>query len=405
MMQRSLRVLLVASHPVQYSSPIFRLYAKDPRLEILVAYCSLQEAQLHLDPEFGVEVNWDVPLLEGYPWVAVKNRSLHPGLGSFHGLFNPHIWGLIRSGNFDAVVLYTGYPYATFWIGIAAAKLSGVAVLFGTDAHGLASLDGKQWKSKLKEYVWPCLFRLADVVVVPSSASRKLMHSLGIPENRIALTPYCVDNPWWIEKSKQADRGGVRARWGVAPNAVIVLFCAKLQPWKRPQDLLRAFAKAAGTNDYLVFAGDGPLRSALETEAASLGISDRLRCIGFVNQSGLPEVYAASDVLVLPSGYEAFGVVVNEAMLCACPVIVSDNVGAGLDLVREGETGFIFPTGDVDALCELLREALQSPERLKRMGEAARKRMESWSPPQNLEGLVIALERAVQRHPHDTGRR
>jgi glycosyltransferase involved in cell wall biosynthesis len=406
MMQHPLRVLLVASHPVQYSSPNFCLYAQDPRLEILVAYCSLLEAKLHLDLEFGVEVKWDVPLLEGYRWIAVKNRSWHPGLGSFFGLFNPRIWSLIRRGNFDAVVLYTGYAYATFWMAIAAAKLSGVPILFGTDAHGLAPLDGKQWKVKAKKYVWPHLFRLADAVIVPSSATWKLMRLLGISEDRLALTPYCVDNRWWIEKSKQADRRGVRARWNIPPDAVVVLFCAKLQPWKRPQDLLRAFAKAlAGTNGYLVFAGDGPLRPALEAETALLGISDRVRFIGFVNQSGLPEVYTAADLLVLPSGYEAFGVVVNEAMLCGCPVIVSDSVGAGLDLVREGETGFTFSTGDVEALCELLREALQSPERLKCIGEAARERMASWSPFQNLEGLAIALERAVQRHPYNRGRR
>jgi glycosyltransferase involved in cell wall biosynthesis len=404
MTQRPMRVLLVASHPVQYSSPVFRLYAKDPRLEILVAYCSLQEADLHLDQEFGVEVKWDVPLLEGYPWVAVKNKSWCPELGSFFSLFNPTIWALIRRGNFDAVVLYTGYPYATFWMAIAAAKLSGVAILFGTDAHGLAPLDGKRWKIKVKEFLWPRLFRIADVAIVPSSASFRLIRSLGILEDRIALTPYCVDNSWWIEKSQEVDRLSVRARWNVPPDAVVVLFCAKLQPWKRPHDLLRAFSKAAGTDRYLVFAGDGPLRSVLEKEAFSLGISERVRFIGFVNQSGLPEVYTASDVLVLPSGYEAFGVVVNEAMLCGCPVIVSDNVGAGFDLVRQSETGFIFVTGDVEALSELLRETLKSPERLRSMGNAARARMAGWSPSQNLEGLVMGIARAVRPQPRSVGR-
>jgi glycosyltransferase involved in cell wall biosynthesis len=396
MIQRPLRVLFVGTHPVQYSAPSFRLYEKDSRLEILVAYCSLQGAERQLDREFGVEVKWDVPVLEGYPWIALPNRSWRPGLGSFFGLFNPRIWGLIRGGKFDTLVLHTGYPYATFWMALAAAKLNGVAVLFGTDAHGLVPLDGKKWKITVKKYVWPRLFRLADVVIVPSSASVRLVRSLDIPDERIALTPYCVDNPWWLEKSSQVEREAVRARWGIPEDAVVVLLCAKLQPWKRPHDLLLAFAKVAGANGYLVFVGDGPLRLDLESEAASLGISERVRFLGFVNQSGLPEVYTSSDVLVLPSGYEAFGVVVNEAMLCGCPVIVSDKVGAGFDLVREGETGFVFPVGDIEALSALLQRALQSPERLKRIGEAARERMASWSPTQNLDGLVVALERAVR---------
>jgi glycosyltransferase involved in cell wall biosynthesis len=110
----------------------------------------------------------------------------------------------------------------------------------------------------------------------------------------------------------------------------------------------------------------------------------------------LPAVYRASDLLVLPSEYEPFGVVVNEAMLCGCAVSVSDRVGAGYDLVRMGETGFVFPCSDVDALARILRENLPARERLQQMGKAARKRLETWSPRESIEALAQAIERAVQ---------
>jgi glycosyltransferase involved in cell wall biosynthesis len=404
MMHRPVRALLVSTHPVQYASPLFRLFAKDPRLEILVAYCSLQGAEPGVDRDFGVEVKWDVPLLEGYPWAEVQNRSWHRGLGSFFSVFNPGIWSVIRRGNFDAVVLYTGYVYATFWMAVTAAKVSGTSVLFGTDAHDLAPRDKKGWKRWLKKRLWPHLFGLADIVMVGSSGGAALIGSLGIPEERIVVTPYCVDNDWWIAESRRADRQAVRRGWGVPTDAQVVLFCAKLQAWKRPQDVLRAFARANSPNAYLVFAGDGTLRSVLEAEAKSVGISDRVRFLGFVNQSGLPQTYSASDILVLPSEYEPFGVVVNEAMLCGCPAIVSDRVGARFDLVSDSVTGFIFPMGDVGALSALLREVLQSPERLGRVGEAARERMASWSPSQNLEAFVMALGRAVGLQPRNAGR-
>jgi glycosyltransferase involved in cell wall biosynthesis len=369
-----------------------------------VAYCGLQGAESHLDQEFGVEVKWDVPLLEGYPWVAVKNRSWHPALGSFWGLFNPGIWSLIRPGKFDAIVLYTGYVNATFWIAMAAAKISGAAVLFGTDAHVLSSRDNKSWKLTVKKLFWPRLFRLADTVILPSNGGAIMMQALGIAEERIAVTPYCVDNDWWIAESRRVDRDAVRQRWDVPRDAPVLLFCAKLQPWKRPQDVLRAFALANLPNSHLVFAGDGAMRSSLESEAESLGINARVRFLGFINQSGLPETYTASDLLVLASEYEPFGVVVNEAMLCGCPVIVSDRVGARFDLVREGETGFVFPMGDVGALSALLRECLQSPDLLRRLSQAARHRMVSWSPLQNLEALVTALKRAIQLRQPDVKR-
>jgi glycosyltransferase involved in cell wall biosynthesis len=355
----------------------------------------MQGAEAGVDPGFGVQVKWDIPLLDGYPWTFLPNRCGEPRLGSFFGLFNPGIWKLISRGSFDAVVLFTGYVCATFWIAMAAAKWKRARILFGTDAHTLTPRDCKAWKLWVKRGLWPLLFRLADVVIVPSSGGVQLMRSLGVPEDRIGLTPYSVNNEWWIEKSDRTDRAGVRARWGVPKDAAVVLFCAKLQAWKRPDDLLRAFARVAYPDAYLVFAGEGALRPSLVSEAESLGVASRIRFLGFVNQSGLPDTYAASDILVLPSEYEPFGVVVNEAMLCRCPVIVSDRVGARFDLVKEGETGYVFPCGDIDALASVLRVALNDRPRLQRIGEAARKRMASWSPADYVNALVTSVSRAV----------
>jgi glycosyltransferase involved in cell wall biosynthesis len=392
---RPCRTLIVCSHPVQYASPVFRLLAKDPRVEIQVAYCSMQGAEPYVDPDFGVEVKWDTPLLEGFPWVSMPNRSPFPGRGSFFQLLNPQLWHLIRSRKFDAVILYTGYLCASFWIAILAAKCSRIPVLFGTDAHDLSPRDGKKWKVGIKKLLWPRLFRLADVVIVPSSAAVALMSSLGIREDRIVLTPDIVNNDWWIERSARVNRAEVRARWRIPPYAVVIVFSAKLQPWKRPRDVLRAFACARMADAYLVFAGDGSLRPSLEAEAESLGITERVRFLGFLNQSTLPEVYTASDILVLPSDYEPFGLVVNEAMLCGCCVVVSDRVGARLDLVREGQTGYVFPTADIDALATALTRIAPDRANLKRIGQAARERISLWSPRMSIERTVEAIRTAV----------
>jgi glycosyltransferase involved in cell wall biosynthesis len=396
MTDRPLRVLLVCAHPVQYATPVFQLLANDTRVEVHVAYCSMQGAEPEVDLDFGVPVKWDIPLLDGYSWSRLPNWGGKPRQGSFFGLFNPGIWRMITCENFDAVVAFTGYVYATFWIALAAAKYRDLPFLFGTDAHELTPVDGKRWKVRVKKWLWPRLFRLADVVLVPSSGGVALMRSLRIPEDRIVLGPYCVNNEWWIEQSDRSRPTEVRSRWEVPVDAMVVLFCAKLQPWKRPFDLLRAFALITTGNAYLIFAGEGPLRPALEAEARSMGIAERIRFLGFVNQSGLPEIYTASDIFVLPSEYEPFGVVVNEAMLCQCPVIVSDRVGARFDLVRESETGFAFPAGNIQALAALLQGVLSMPEQLRKAGRAARARMQNWGPRNNVDATIEAVERAVR---------
>lgn len=164
---RRYRVLAIASHPVQYMSPLFRRMAEHPQLELQVAYCSLRGAEEMHDPEFNVTVKWDVPLLEGYSWQEVANRG--SGGQSFFGLYNPGIWKLIQEGKFDAVVSYVGYVSSTFWIARFAARLNGSAFLFLTDASSLASRDSERWKVQFKKMFWLYLFRMADQVIVPSS--------------------------------------------------------------------------------------------------------------------------------------------------------------------------------------------------------------------------------------------
>jgi glycosyltransferase involved in cell wall biosynthesis len=395
MSERRYRVLAVAAHPVQYMATIFRRMANHPAFDLHVSYCALRGAEAAHDPEFGTNIKWDIPLLDGYPWSHVRNRG--SGTDSFFRLFNSGLWRLIRDGNFDAVLCFTGYHCATFWIALLAAKFSKSAFLFGTDATTLASRDGRPWKIILKRILWPRLFILADQVIVPSSGSVDLMLSLGLPSDRVTLTPYSVDNDWWIQQSSQVDRATTRALWGVSPNDAIVLFCAKLQPWKRPVDLLRAFARADVRNALLLWAGEGPLRQQLESEAVALGVASRVRFLGFVNQSQLPAVYTSADLMVLPSEYEPFAVVVNEAMCCGCPVVVSDHVGAAHDLVAPVAPQFIFPCGDIDALAHILKDTITDPRRLQSVAGTALAHVQTWSPERNIAATLDAIRTGVMR--------
>jgi glycosyltransferase involved in cell wall biosynthesis len=391
------RLLIVSTHVVQYMPALFRQMAQDPRLDVQVAYCSLLGAKAGVDPEFGVEMKWDVPLLDGYPWVHVPNRSPRPGLGRFFGLINPGLWKRVRAGRFDSVLCYTGYAYLSFWILAAAAKLSGVLLLASTDAHNLRSPHAKWWKTWIKRRCLPAIYGLFDVVLAPSQATIRFLKSLGIPEQRIHFAPGGFDNEGWARRAKPVDRAAARDRLGILRESSVFLFCAKLQPWKRPQDLLRAFARLEPREGFLIFAGDGPLRPALEAEAKVLGVADRVAFLGFVNQSRLPELYRAADVLVLPSEYDGCPLVVCEAMSCGCPVVLSDAIPGRFELVRHGETGFVYPSGDVDALATVLRQVAQNPQQLQQLARAAVEQMKAWSLCTYTDGLVRAIDQAMRR--------
>lgn len=363
------RVLLVSTHPVQYAAPLYRRYAADPRVDVTVAYLSLQGAEPGVDPEFGVEVAWDVPLLEGYRWVHPPNRSPRPGLGRAVGLINPGLWRLIRRGRFDVVVCY-GYRAVSFWIAVAATRRSRAALVLTTDAHSLTPREGPRAKAAVKRWLLPRLFRSADAVFAPSTATVRFLEGLGVPPSRIHLTPYVVDNDRFAAAAASVDRRAVRGRWGVADGRTVVLFCGKLTAWKRPADVLEAVRPHPDL--HLVYAGTGPLEPELRRTAQAAGVAERVTFLGFLNQTQLPAVYASADVLVLPSAHEPFGLVVNEAFACGTPAVVSRACGAAGDLVRDGET--------------------------------ARRRIAEWGPAQNVEAFVnavtaLAAERRAGRRP------
>jgi glycosyltransferase involved in cell wall biosynthesis len=398
MPERPLRLLLVCSHPVQYVAPLFVRLAHHPRLEILVVYDSLRGAEKALDPGFGVEITWDVPVLENYPWICLTSGNPAPSSSTVPAAAaHQNLHSLIASGEWDAIYV-GGYYFRQGWTAMLVARRHGIPILLSTDAHSLTSWrSNSPIRKKLKELLLRRIYAMASVVLAGSSGTVTFLESLGVVSDSILLAGNVVENDWWSTRAAQADPAAIRATWNIPPTAPVALFCAKLQPWKRPLDALESFAAAAVDGSYLVFAGDGPLSSELLNRARTLGIASRIRFLGFVNQSRMPEVYAASNVLLLPSEYEPFGLVVNEAMLCGCTVIVSDRVGARFDLIRDGETGLVFPCGHLPAFTRALRTVLADTALTRRMAQAARLRMNSWQPSQNVEAFAQATELAAVR--------
>jgi glycosyltransferase involved in cell wall biosynthesis len=134
--------------------------------------------------------------------------------------------------------------------------------------------------------------------------------------------------------------------------------------------------------------GTGPLEEELHRLAQELGVAQRVRFTGLVKYSRLPEYYTMSDALVFCSDHEPYGLPINEAMLCGKPVIVSDRIGARLDLVDEGKTGWVYPVADIAALAQFMRQAIEDPEALRRMGLQAREKMKAWSSEVNVANQV-----------------
>jgi glycosyltransferase involved in cell wall biosynthesis len=382
------------SHPTQYYSPWFRWLRAHTEIEFRVFYLWDFGVTNRRDPEFGVNLTWDVDLLSGYDSEFLPNRAARPGTGHFWGLRNPTLAGRLAALRPDAVLLF-GYNYASHLRAIAWCRMAGVPLIFRGDSH---LLDGVR-PSLFKRLALRLLYRQFSAVTYVGTANRAYFETFGVPATRLIFSPHAVDqghfdptNPVHCEAAQR-----LRTELSLPPERRVVLFAGKLVSRKQPLALLDAFLSTPRPNTTLVFVGDGEERPALEERSARNPTAD-VRLLPFANQSEMPARYLLADLFVLPSLGETWGLAVNEAMHMGVPCLVSDVVGCQKNLVTDGETGWVFRNGDCAHFRQKLDEALASIA-CDSAGIKARvaARIAGYTYAQATEGLLRAIDRVRSR--------
>lgn len=388
-----LRLAYFVSHPIQYQAPLLRLIAAEPDIELKVFFYSDFSVKAYQDLGFGRLVEWDVPLTEGYDhqflncWGSKQWKSI---------LQQPiaiDITKQLKQGQFDAV-----WVHGWMWIGSLQAILSahklGIPVLIRGEANGLQE-STQSVKRLAKEAFMNWVFEKITGFLYVGKLNYQFYKRYEISDDRLFPMPYTVDNDYFQKLTMQArmHREELRQSLDLEPGRPIILYAAKLIPVKRPQDLLSAYRLLSpdGVQEpepYLLFVGDGALRSQLEAQVKATGWNS-IRFLGFRNQSEIPSMYDLSDVFVLPSSFEPWGLAVNEAMNAGKVVVVSDRVGSANDLVVDGQNGQTFPVGNVAALADAIRWAIANAQSA---GQMSSKRIQTWSFQENIQGLKRALD-------------
>ncbi len=392
------RLAYVVSHPIQYQAPLLRRIARDPAIDLTVLFGSDFSVRGYKDQGFGVEVSWDIPLLEGYrseflkPWRDAGGVS--PTTPISRGVYR-RLQLSDGSPAFDAVWTH-GYASLNALQTMIAAKALGIPVLLRAESW-LADRERSLVTLALKNCFFRILRTAVDAVLPIGTLNARYWSrylGLAIPQ---FLMPYAVDNQRFAALAAAAAscEDELRAEFNLHRGRHIILFASKLQTRKHADHLLEAYKRFAlgfkpGQRPYLIIVGDGEERPSLEATVARDDLSD-VRFAGFRNQSELPRFFQLADVFVLPSRHEPWGLIVNEAMASGCPVIVSSDVGSSVDLVTNGVEGVVFPVGDIDALTASLRCVFSTEDTAARMGKAAQAKIESWGYEEDLVGLKQAL--------------
>ena len=259
---------------------------------------------------------------------------------------------------------WTHYGASVLWL---AAHCRVPAVISVHNAFAPAAVQ--RWHEPLLQEA------LAGVRGVYAVSDSAMTHFLAIyrpylaPSVKLAVIPNPVD----VERFRpdQAARRTARARWGVPQDALVIGSVARLAPQKQPATVLALFGmlRRRFPDLYLVLAGSGPLEGQLRTQAARMGLADRILFTGFVDD--VAALMPALDLHVLLSRNEGFGIATAEAMACGVPVVATD-VPGNADLLRGSKAGLLVAPGNIKSSVPIVAALLADPARRAAMGAHGR---------------------------------
>jgi glycosyltransferase involved in cell wall biosynthesis len=341
-------------------------------LEIKVFYTWGERAKNKYDPGFGRNIDWDIPLMDGYPYQWVRNASSDPGTHHYKGIINPDIIEQIEQWQANALLIY-GWAFDSHFKVMRHFK-SKLPVYFRGDS---TLLDNRKGLKNLFKTIWlRYVYRYVDHVFYTGSENKRYFKKYGLAEHQLTFAPHAIDNDRFKNSDKEKARK-IRSDLGIKDADILVLFAAKFEAKKNPSLLISAMAQLKSTNVHLLMVGNGPL----EQELKGFTQNPKVHWLDFQNQSEIPAVYGACDLFCLPSRGpgESWGLSVNEAMAAGKAVLVSDKAGCAIDLASPETTGEIFHSGDVDELRKKLATLTLDKSGLARLGSNGQKHIANWS--------------------------
>jgi glycosyltransferase involved in cell wall biosynthesis len=381
---------VLASHPIQYFTPIYRSLAQHPDIDLEVMFYRDFGVRAQFDEQFGQQIAWDTDQLAGYRSRFLTNIS--PFTNTFNPLhaINPGAFTELLRG-FDALWL-NGYMYPSNWLAAAAARLSDTAILLRSELR-LAPDRQARASDALRDHVIRTWVRTSDALLYIGEENRRAYLHYGARPGQLFFVPYSADAAVFRAARDRATRdpAAARARWGIPDGKVVLLFAGKLTPRKHPEAALELAADPQLSDRvHLVVAGSGPMEASLKAMVQGQCV-ENVSFLGFVNQSALPDVYGIADVFVMPSEREPWGIVVNEAMAAGVVPVVSDAVGAMADLVHQMETGIHFPSGDWKAMRDAVTLVVRDHDLRHAMAARAMERAAEYDHSAAASGVVNAL--------------
>lgn len=379
------------THPIQYRSPVFQLlYERFSSTKVFFFNSSFQANKwwFHEKGQIPKQI-WEVPLLQGFP-----NRILNTEKLGLLGVYR-NLKALFVQENPQAVMIY-GYYQWEHWLILRLCKKFGVPLLFvGETFQDRAQFPRNMLRHLLRGY----FFSNVNKFIAIGKRSAWYYENAGIVPTRIVQAKYCVDTSFFELSDQEAcaRRKYFRNNHSIPDDAFVILFVGRLVERKRPVDVINLYHKLVDDPElYVCIVGNGVLEETLKKSALA---TDSILFLGFQNQSQTRDSYYGADILYLPSTYETWGLVVNEAFSASLPAIVTEDCGVAGDLVVPNETGFVVPVGDISLASRYIRQMRSNPTLLEKMRyQAKQKVIKKYSTSQFADAILKAVDEVQFRN-------
>lgn len=374
-MKRRLVILTEIISP--YRIPLFNALARNGSVEPHVIFLAENDPGLRKWHVYKDEIRFSYEVLP----------SWRVRFGSHNLLLN---WGLtraLRSAKPDAI-LCGGYNYVASWQALRWARAHDIPFLLWSESHLQELRRGRRLVESMKQE----FLRRCSGFVVPGQAAREYLHILGVRDDIIFTAVNAVDNDLFAAAAAQARKNADACRRELSLPDRYFLFVGRLIREKGVYELLSAYAKLDARlreRFGLVFAGNGVCQRQLELDAGRIA-PGVVRFAGFVHREQLAAYYALAEMLIMPTYSDPWGLVVNEAMACGLPVILSDVAGC-IDLVTDNWNGFLVPAKDGSALAAAMEKLASQPDLSMKMGTNSLQRISQFSSEEWSSGVASAL--------------
>jgi glycosyltransferase involved in cell wall biosynthesis len=243
-------------------------------------------------------------------------------------------------------------------------------------------------KRSIKYFILKHFFKYIDYFLYIGILNKNFFLEHGVPSKKLFISPYCVDNEYF--KKKKINKNKLKKKLNLNYK-IIILYVGKFIERKKPLDYLELAKRFIHNKQvHFVMIGNGDLMHDCK-KFIKKNFLDNVSIIGFKNQNELKNYYHISDLLIITSKYETWGLVINEAMASGLPVIATKQCGATEDLIKNAKTGYLYNHYELDKLFSNFNKFLNKIDLKKKIKKNIQLKINNYNYEQTISSLKKIL--------------